>query len=66
MHRLEARHAIDYVTYEALHRKQLKESVGEVCGEFYLDAVNQEPGNYTGARTYRWKYEHKRALVPNV
>jgi hydroxymethylglutaryl-CoA synthase len=66
MDRLEARHAIDYLTYEALHRKQLKESVGEVYGEFYLDAVNQEPGNYTGARTYRWKYEHKRALVPNV
>ena len=66
MDRLKERQAIPYATYEALHRKQLKQSVGDISGEFYLDAVNQEPGNYTGARTYRWKYERTPKLVPHV
>ncbi len=63
MDRLNERLPIDYPTYEALHRKTLRKSVGGVSGEFYLDTVNQEPGNYTGARTYRWQLDKKPDLI---
>lgn len=66
MDRLRNRQPIDYGTYERLHKKLIKESVAGVTGEFYLDAVNQESGNYTGARTYRWRYEHQKELVTSV
>ena len=61
--RLSERLPIDYATYEGLHRKTLQESVGGVSGEFFLDTVNQEPGNYTGARTYGWQFEKKTDLI---
>lgn len=59
MERLQERQPLDYPTYEKLHRQALRESVGAVSGEFYLHEVNDAPGNYTGARSYQWRYIKK-------
>jgi len=53
--RLEQRQALDYLTYEALHRGQQTESVQAPKGRFYLKQVTREPGVQTGARTYAWQ-----------
>ena len=66
MERLNERHALDYPTYEKLHRQAIKESVGTVAGEFYLHQVNDEPGNYTGARRYQWRFARKSDHVASV
>lgn len=54
MERLSRRTAIDYYTYEQLHRGQASESALPVQGEFYLKEVCREKGVREGARTYGW------------
>lgn len=51
---LDRRVAIDYSTYERLHRGRQKESVLTPEGEFALHHIQPE-GNKTGARYYRWE-----------
>jgi len=46
--------AIDYATYEQLHRKQLRNSVCAPNEEFALERIGTE-GNRLGARYYAWK-----------
>lgn len=53
--RLSRRTAIDYYTYEQLHRGQAAESTLPVQGEFFLKEVCREKGVREGARTYGWK-----------
>lgn len=60
------RQALDYSTYEKLHRQTLASSVGSLNGEFYLHQVNSEPGNYTGARSYQWRFAKKTDPVTSV
>jgi hydroxymethylglutaryl-CoA synthase len=60
------RHALDYSTYEKLHRQTLASSVSSLNGEFYLHQVNSEPGNYTGARSYQWRFAKKTDPVTSV
>ena len=55
MERLAQRSAIDYYTYEQLHRGQAAESAAPVQGEFYLKEICREKGVREGARTYGWK-----------
>ncbi len=57
--RLEARHAMDYETYEVLHRERRKESVIPAQGEFYLKSVHLEKDDQEGARAYAWKSKVK-------
>lgn len=52
--KLSNRQAIDYPTYEALHRLNLKGSVLPPSEEFCLDTISDEP-NKVGARYYYWK-----------
>jgi hydroxymethylglutaryl-CoA synthase len=52
--KLDKRTAINYTTYEQLHRGQLKESVQEPQQEFFLARVESE-GTYLGARRYNWQ-----------
>ncbi len=60
------RQALDYSTYEKLHRQTLASSVSSLNGEFYLHQVNSEPGNYTGARSYQWRFAKKTDPVTSV
>lgn len=53
--RLEQRQALDYATYEALHRGQKTESVQQPEGTFFLKGVVREPGVQEGARSYGWQ-----------
>ncbi|MCB0547156.1 MAG: hypothetical protein KDD19_06170 [Phaeodactylibacter sp.] len=53
--RLARRTAIDYYTYEQLHRGQAAESALSPQGEFFLKEVCREKGVREGARTYGWK-----------
>lgn len=54
--KLDQRTALDYATYEAIHRGKLTQSVAPVQGAFYLAGVETEPGVRQGARTYsRWE-----------
>ncbi len=46
--------AIDYSTYEKIHRKQLKESVLPPTSEFVIKQIGTE-GARLGARYYAWK-----------
>ncbi len=55
MQRLDSRQAIDYATYEQLHRGQRGQSVLPPQGEFYLKEVCLEKGVREGARYYGWK-----------
>lgn len=50
---LEKRKAIDYETYENLHRKKLKNSVGKISG-FKLEKIENENPNLLGARYYNY------------
>lgn len=52
---LSQRTAIDYGTYEQLHRKQKQLSVIAPNGEFYLADICKERSVLEGARTYKWK-----------
>jgi len=50
---LESGHALDYATYEKLHRKQLDKSVLSPSREFVLEKIGEE-GVRLGARYYKW------------
>ncbi len=54
---LQQRQAIDYATYESLHRGSLKEAAGPNGGRFRLERVESENPNYLGARHYAWRAE---------
>ncbi|AWM12506.1 hydroxymethylglutaryl-CoA synthase [Flavobacterium sediminis] len=49
---LEQRIAIDFDTYEKLHKKELKSSVVEASNEFSIDYIEKENPNLLGARYY--------------
>lgn len=51
---LDARKALDYETYEALHRGKLQERVGSLDQIFVLQHIEDQPARMVGARTYRW------------
>lgn len=51
---LEKRQSIDYETYENLHRKKLKHSVGKIHG-FKLEKIENENPNLLGARYYSFQ-----------
>jgi hydroxymethylglutaryl-CoA synthase len=51
--KLKQRTALDYATYEKLHRKQLKDSILSPTDEFALTAIGQE-GVTLGARYYTY------------
>jgi hydroxymethylglutaryl-CoA synthase len=51
--KLAARQAIDYATYEQLHRLEAAESVAPPSGEFKLDKIGEEVDR-EGARYYSW------------
>jgi hydroxymethylglutaryl-CoA synthase len=46
--------AIDFTTYEKLHKKELKQSVGTPKNEFYLDSIENENPVLVGARYYKY------------
>ena len=49
---LEQREAIDFVTYEQLHRKSLEEPVGSKREGFKLNAIEEDKAERKGARYY--------------
>lgn len=51
---LEACQAIDFSTYEKLHKKELKSSVIKPKEEFYLDGIEKENPVLIGARYYNY------------
>ena len=51
---LENSTAIDFITYERLHKKELKESVITPKNEFYLDSIEKENPLLIGARYYNF------------
>lgn len=52
---LEQATAIDFSTYEKLHKKELKQSVIAPKNEFYLDSIEKENPVLVGARYYKFK-----------
>lgn len=46
--------AIDFSTYEKLHKKELKQSVIAPKNEFYLDSIEKENPVLVGARYYKF------------
>ncbi len=50
---LQNRQALDYETYEALHRGKLEAPVGEDGGVFQLASISDDP-QLPGLRTYQW------------
>lgn len=64
--RLRQRQALDYKTYEALHRGERRQSVRPPQGQFYLKDVNQENGVRKGARAYGWQPAVEEAAVSTV
>jgi hydroxymethylglutaryl-CoA synthase len=46
--------AIDFITYEKLHKKELKQSVITPKNEFYLDSIEKENPLLIGARYYNF------------
>ena len=52
--RLQKRRAIDYPTYEALHRGRRTEPAGPAEGRFRLKEVEEAHAGYLGARSYAW------------
>jgi hydroxymethylglutaryl-CoA synthase len=52
---LEQATAIDFTTYEKLHKKELKQSVLTPKNEFYLDSIEKENPVLVGARYYKFK-----------
>ena len=61
--RLAKRQALDYGTYEALHRGQETTSVEQPKGTFYLKEINRKPGVQQGARSYGWQPGVKAAVT---
>lgn len=51
---LEACQAIDFPTYEKLHKKELKTAVIQPSKEFYLDSIEKENPVLIGARYYKY------------
>ena len=51
---LENSTAIDFITYEKLHKKELKQSVIAPKNEFYLDSIEKENPVLVGARYYKY------------
>ncbi|MEX2589342.1 MAG: hydroxymethylglutaryl-CoA synthase [Chitinophagales bacterium] len=51
---LEQSTAIDFDTYEGLHKKELKHSILSPENEFVLDYIEQENEVLKGARYYKW------------
>jgi hydroxymethylglutaryl-CoA synthase len=51
---LELRTALDFVTYEKLHKKELELSVIAPVNEFYLDRIEKENPVLVGARYYKF------------
>ena len=51
---LENSTAIDFITYERLHKKELKQSVGTPKHEFYLHSIDKENPVLVGARYYKY------------
>ena len=51
---LENSTAIDFITYEKLHKKELKQSVITPKNEFYLDCIEKENPLLIGARFYKY------------
>jgi hydroxymethylglutaryl-CoA synthase len=51
---LEKATAIDFNTYEKLHKKELKQSVLAPKNEFYLDSIEKENPVLVGARYYKF------------
>ena len=51
---LEACQAIDFPTYEKLHKKELKTAVIQPSEEFYLDSIEKENPVLVGARYYKY------------
>lgn len=52
---LESRKAIDFNTYEKLHKKELKQSVIAPKNEFYLESIEKENPVLVGARYYKYR-----------
>lgn len=52
---LEKATAIDFSTYEKLHKKEVKQSVIAPKNEFYLDSIEKENPVLVGARYYKFK-----------
>ncbi|QBZ98091.1 hydroxymethylglutaryl-CoA synthase family protein [Flavobacterium sangjuense] len=46
--------AIDFTTYEKLHKKELKQAVISPKNEFYLDSIEKENPMLVGARYYKF------------
>ncbi|WP_291131520.1 hydroxymethylglutaryl-CoA synthase family protein [Flavobacterium sp. UBA7682] len=46
--------AIDFITYEKLHKKELKHSILAPTTEFYLDSIEKENPVLVGARHYKY------------
>lgn len=66
MRELENRKAINYATYEKLHRVSTDQSVLEPNDEFAVLAVREERDDQEGARSYQWVAKvtkHKKAHV---
>ena len=61
--KLRARTAIDYQTYEKLHRLRQTHSVVEPNSEFIIYRVGDE-GMELGARYYAWKEQEKSVSIP--
>jgi len=51
---LEKSFAIDFETYEKLHKKELKQSIVAPKAEWILDRIETENPNLIGARYYKW------------
>ncbi len=51
---LEKTVAIDFPTYEKLHKKELKQSLISPKNEFYLDFIEKENPVLIGARYYKY------------
>jgi hydroxymethylglutaryl-CoA synthase len=51
---LEQRRALDFETYEKLHKKELQLSVIAPANEFYLDRIEKENPVLVGARYYKF------------
>jgi len=56
--RLAQRTAIDYPTYEKLHRGQVRENIAETAGVFYLQQVHEARDNQEGMRSYGLSEKH--------
>ncbi|WP_445452300.1 hydroxymethylglutaryl-CoA synthase family protein [Flavobacterium sp. 25HG05S-40] len=51
---LAERTAIDFETYEKLHKKELKQAIIAPKNEFYLDSIEKENSVLVGARYYKF------------